>query len=113
MPSYPQEHFVLREDEILLFQSLETLMREKLQDLAAHHIYSLQQLQRGNATMAAFESWCGDSSGYGTGQHRQLDELSRRLRMAVNKARNRARRVLSKRIRKRPTLPKSPRLPVS
>lgn len=101
MPTYPPEQFKLREDEVALFEALQGLMQAKIQELAGNHIFSLSQLQRGNATLAAFESWCGND-GYGMRRHRELIELSKRLLMAVNKARNRARRVLSKRIRKNP-----------
>lgn len=101
MPKYPLEQFALREDEEALFEVLSKLMQAKIEELASHHTFSLRQLEKGNATMHAFENWCGED-GWGMRTHNDLDELSRRLRQAVNKARRRAQRVLIKRVRKNP-----------
>ncbi len=98
MSSYPREQFRLRDDEAELIKALANLIGRKSAELAEQHIFCLQKLEKGNATMSAFESWCGPD-GYALRNHAEMDELSRRLRMTVNKARNRARRILSKRVR--------------
>lgn len=101
MPTYPPERFTLLEHEQAEIETLSRLIAEKSAEIGSSHVFSLKQLQRGNATMHAWESWCG-AGGYGTRNHAELDALSRRLRQVVSRISNRARGILSKRIRKNP-----------
>jgi hypothetical protein len=101
MPAYPPEQFRLLEHERAEIQALSQLIAEKSVSLGERHIWSLSNLERGNATLAAWHSWAGED-GYGIRTHAEIDELSRRLRVVIRRISERARRVLSKRIRKNP-----------
>ena len=101
MPAYPPEQFILLEHEKAEIEALSRLIHEKSAELGRRHVYSLQNLQRGNATLAAWHTWAGES-GYGTTTHAEIDELSKRLRNVIRRISSRAKRILSKRIRKNP-----------
>lgn len=92
---------MLLEHEKAEIETLSKLIAEKSADLGERHVWSLRNLERGNATMSAWHSWVGDD-GHGIRTHAEIDELSRRLRHVIRRISERARRVLSKRIRKNP-----------
>jgi hypothetical protein len=100
MPAYPPEQFILMEHEKAEIESLCQLIAEKSADLGNRHVWSLRNLERGNATLAAWHSWA--EHGYGVRTQAEIDELSKRLRIVIRRISNRAHRILSKRIRKNP-----------
>lgn len=90
MKAYPDKRFTLTEGERIRINALGESLRKVSTDLPGHMIFSLTQCERGNATMHAFDSWCG----------RELTSILAELDEAFRKPQARARRILRKRIAK-------------
>lgn len=101
MKAYPEKAFRLTEGERVRITALGECLRKVAADLPHHMIFSLTQCERGNATIHAFDCWCG-REGYASRTRRDLSAILAELDEAFNKPRERARRILRKRVRKQP-----------
>lgn len=99
MKAYPEKAFRLTEGERVRITALGECLRKVSADLPGNMIFSLTQCERGNATMHAFDGWCG-REGYASRSRRDLAAILAELDEAFSKPRDRARRILRKRIRK-------------
>lgn len=97
--SHSFTRFEITAAERARIEAVSSALAAAASEIGGNFIHSLRSCEPGNANAHAWHQWCG-SNGYAKTQRKEIDALLAELDEAFEKPRQRARRILSKRIRK-------------